>query len=379
MKAITVAIGQDRAKVALRDVPKPELTGQDEVLIRVLCVGMDGTDREIIADNFATLPQGKTEMVIGHEVLGIVEEAGPESGLSRGDFVTALVRRPCAEESCVNCLGGEQDFCQSGEYTERGIKGADGYLCGYVAEKSRYVVKLPDACVPYGVFVEPQSIVEKVWSQTLIIQQRMIWKPRRVLIMGSGPLGLLAALTCRVLGLDTYVWSKSDEESLNADIIRRIGGCYRQAGPYTEGAFFSGLTEYAKQLNISFDMIWECSGYAPLGYEAIPLLNRNGILALLGVTPGSGRLDLPSDTTYREMVIKNKCIIGSVNASRHDFETAIDRLLDMERQFPGVLDRLQTNRLTIDEVPGIDFADIPIKAVVDLIPRTEWEALRKDA
>jgi threonine dehydrogenase-like Zn-dependent dehydrogenase len=372
LKAITISGGETRATVSLTDIPKPGLTGPGDILIKVLSVGLDGTDREIIVDNFARYPDGRSEMVIGHELLGVVEEAGPESGLSRGDLVTALVRRPCGEEACVNCCNGLQDYCQTGNYVERGIKGADGFLCEYVVENAKYVVKVPDECLHYGVFVEPQSIVEKVWNQTLKIQQRMIWQPQTVLILGSGPLGILAALTCRVLGFDTYVWSKSASESVNADIIRRIGGHYQEAESSVEGAFFSGLTAYSKQLGKSFDMIWECTGHAPLGYEAIPLVSNNGILALLGVTPGNGHLDLPSDWTYREMVIKNKCIIGSVNASYHDFVTAINRLRDIENHYPGMLGMLQTNRLSIEDVPAIDFCKMTIKAVVDVIPPAQW-------
>ncbi|MDR6879506.1 glucose 1-dehydrogenase [Bacillus sp. 3255] len=378
MKAVAIRDEESRVKVTVRDIPNPSLTGPEDVVIRVLCVGLDGTDREIIVENFARFPSGKLEMVIGHELLGVVAEAGIESGFASGDLVTALVRRPCGEEACVNCHHGRQDFCQTGNYTEHGIARADGFLCEYVVENAKYVVRVPNACMPYGVLVEPQSIVEKVWNQTMVIQERMIWKPRTVLITGSGPLGILAALTCRVLGFDTYVWSKSDPESLNAAIIRSIGGHYRQAESSTDGTFFSRLTEYGNQLGMSFDMIWECSGHAPLGYAAIPLLNNNGILALLGVTPGSDRLDLPSDQTYREMVVKNKCIIGSVNASHHDFETAINRLQEIEKHYPGMLSMLQTDRLSIDAVPDIDFAHIKIKAVVDLIAPTRWPAIMNE-
>jgi threonine dehydrogenase-like Zn-dependent dehydrogenase len=166
LKAITISGGEAQATVSLTDIPKPGLTGPGDVLIRVLSVGLDGTDREIIVDNFARYPEGRSEMVIGHELLGVVEEAGPESRLSRGDIVTALVRRPCGEEACVNCRNGQQDFCQTGNYVERGIKGADGFLCEYVVENAKYVVKVPEECLQYGVFVEPQSIVEKVWNQT---------------------------------------------------------------------------------------------------------------------------------------------------------------------------------------------------------------------
>jgi threonine dehydrogenase-like Zn-dependent dehydrogenase len=378
LKAITINGGESRVTVSLADIPKPELTGPEDVLIRVLCVGLDGTDREIILDNFARYPEGRSEMVIGHELLGVVEKAGSESGLSRGDLVTVLVRRPCGEEVCVNCRNGQQDFCQTGNYVERGIKGADGFLCEYVAENTKYVVKVPEECLPYGVLVEPQSIVEKVYTQTLKIQQRMIWQPQTMLILGSGPLGILAALTCRVLGLDTYVWSKSDSESVNADIIQRIGAHYREAESPAEDAFFSGLTAYSKQLGKKFDMIWECTGHAPLGFEAIPLVSNNGILALLGVTPGRGRLDLPSDSTYREMVIKNKCIIGSVNASYHDFVAAINRLRDIENHYPGMLGMLQTSRLSIEDVPAIDFSKMAIKAVVDVVPPAQWVSVNME-
>ncbi|NBD24858.1 glucose 1-dehydrogenase [Paenibacillus glycinis] len=372
MKAIAIS-GIEQVTVSLTDSPKPQSDGPADVLIRVLCVGLDGTDREIIADNFARYPEGRSDMVIGHELLGVVERAGPESGFARGDFVTALVRRPCGE--CVNCRNGQQDFCQTGRYTERGIKGADGYLCEYVAEHSAFVIEVPEACLPYGVLVEPQSIVEKVWAQTLKIQQRMIWQPGTVLILGSGPLGILAAMTCRILGFDTHVWSKSDAASANADILRRIGAHYREADSSAEDAFKSGLTAYAERLGTGFDMIWECTGHAPLGFEAIPLVRNNGILALLGVTPGSGRLDLPSDTTYRELVVKNKCVIGSVNASRDDFETAIHRLREIERHYPGMLDKLQTDRMSIEDVPAIEFGRIAIKAVVDVVPQAEWASL----
>ncbi|MBM7569057.1 glucose 1-dehydrogenase [Paenibacillus sacheonensis] len=375
MKAITISGGESQATVSLVNIPKPELTSPEDVLIQVLCVGLDGTDREIIVDNYAKYPEGKFEMVIGHELLGVVTRAGSKSGLTCGDLVTSLVRRPCGEEDCVNCRNGQQDFCQTGRYVERGINRADGYLCEYVVENAKYVVKVPDECLPYGVLIEPQSIVEKVYTQTLQIQQRMIWQPRTVLVTGSGPLGILAAMTCRVLGLDTYVWSKSDAVSMNAAIIRSVGAIYQEAVSSEQETFLSGITAYAKQLGKKFDMIWECSGYAPLGFEAIPLLNHNGILALLGVTPGSGRLDLPSDLTYQEMVMKNKCIIGSVNASYDDFTTAIDRLRAIESHYPGMLGLLQTNRLDIEDVPAIDFGKMTIKAVVDVVPQAQWTSI----
>jgi threonine dehydrogenase-like Zn-dependent dehydrogenase len=317
-------------------------------------------------------------MVIGHELLGVIEQAGPESGLMRGEIVTVLVRRPCDDASCTACRHGQQDYCQSGAYTERGIRGADGFLSEYVVEQARYVVPIPAGCASYGVLVEPQSIVEKVCSQIAIVQQRVKWEPRTALITGSGPLGILTALTCRTMGLDTHVWSRSGNDSVNASLIRRCGAFYHEAedagtaGPDSiapgpeDRIFSSGLQQFVESRGIRPDIIWECSGHTPLAFESIKLLNPNGVLAILGVTSGSRRLDIPCDLLNQEMVLKNKCIIGSVNASRADFVTGIDRLQEMERDFPGLLGEMMTDRLTMEQVPGLNFSTLTVKAVVDL-------------
>ncbi|MDF2718675.1 MAG: glucose dehydrogenase, partial [Paenibacillus sp.] len=202
MKAVVIRNGADRQYVTVAELPMPNPIRPDDVLIRVISVGLDGTDREIVRDRYGVLPEGAEQMVIGHELLGVIEQAGPESGLMRGEIVTVLVRRPCDDASCTACRHGQQDYCQSGAYTERGIRGADGFLSEYVVEQARYVVPIPAGCASYGVLVEPQSIVEKVCSQIAIVQQRVKWEPRTALITGSGPLGILTALTCRTMGLE---------------------------------------------------------------------------------------------------------------------------------------------------------------------------------
>ncbi|MDF2718600.1 MAG: glucose dehydrogenase [Paenibacillus sp.] len=381
MKAVVIRNGADRQYVTVAELPQPRPIRRDDVLIRVLAVGLDGTDREIVQDRYGVLPEGAEQMVIGHELLGKVEQAGPESGLSPGELVTVLVRRPCGEASCTACRHGQQDYCQSGTYTERGIRGADGFLCEYVVEQSRYVVPLPADGVSYGVLVEPQSIVEKVFSQIAIIQQRVRWEPKTALITGSGPLGILTALTCRTLGLETHVWSLSGKESINARLIRRCGAFYHEAGTAVTGEadsgaaaqmdrpFDSGLDKFAARRGIRPDMIWECSGHTPFAFESMKLLNPNGVLAILGVTSGSRRMDIPIDLLNQEMVLKNKCVIGSVNASRADFESGIRRLQEMERMFSGLTGELMTDRLTMEQVPELDFSAIAVKAVVDLAGR----------
>lgn len=376
MKAIRVKqLRQGNPSIALETVEDPVISHPQEVIVRVLAVGLDGTDKEILQEKYGVPPQGEDDLTTGHESLGVVAEAGAESGFSPGDLVTAIVRRPCRKQSCVNCRNGHSDFCQSGEFVERGIKGAHGFLSEYYKEEGRYLVQVPSELLKQGVLVEPQSIVEKVWDQVLRVQQRLIWEPRTALILGSGPLGLLAAMTCRLLGLDAYVWSRSPQNSLQAQLVRDCGGVYQQAETDKDGA--GSLTAYAEGLGKPLDLILECTGFSPLAFEAMAVLAPNGVLALLGVTPADRKLEIPSDMLNQSMVLENKCVIGSVNASRKDFETAIYRLQQMEKEYPGWLDRLVTNRMKLDAVPQLDFASIPIKAVVDLVPVEQWRDLVK--
>jgi threonine dehydrogenase-like Zn-dependent dehydrogenase len=193
---------------------------------------------------------------------------------------------------------------------------------------------------------------------------------------GSGPLGLLAALTCRVLGLETHVWSMSPVDGVQAKLARGCGAVYHQAGGTDGGGpAAKTLTELAGSLGKRIDLIWECTGYSPLAFEAIGALGPNGVLALLGVTPGKRTETVPVDVLNRELVLENKCVFGSVNAARKHFETGLYRLQRMDERYPDVLRGIVTNRLRLEDVPGFDFAKVAVKAVVDVVPAGQWERL----
>ncbi|GGD64240.1 glucose 1-dehydrogenase [Paenibacillus nasutitermitis] len=367
MKAIVLRMDGEQGFTELVEIDKPQIRFPTDVLIRVLRVGLDGTDREIIQEQYGIPPEGENQLVIGHELLGAVVEAGEQSGYAQGDLVTALVRRPCRHLDCVNCRNGQPDFCVTDEYTERGIKAAHGYLSEYVVVEAAYLVKLPPSCMDYGVLVEPQSIVEKVWHEVLRIQQRMIWQPKTALVIGSGPLGLLAAATCRSLGMETYVWSLNDPGSFSAELVRQCGARYMQAHE-------DGAERFGVEKGVRLDMVWECSGYTPNAFHAMQALGNNGVLAMLGVTGDNRQQMLPVDRINQELVMKNKCVIGSVNASRVDFETGVYRLQQIEQQYPGLLQSIASDVCTIEQVPFIDFSRLNMKAVVDLVPPDQWES-----
>jgi len=157
MKAITV-IPKKTASVCLTNVADPILT-ESTVKVKVLKVGIDGTDKEIVEGLYGEAPAGDTKLVIGHESYGEVIEVGSKiSNLSVGDKVVAMVRRP---DGCPNCQAGDQDMCLWGNYTERGIKGAYGYLSEFYTEKPAYLFKVSESLGELAVLLEPTSVAEK--------------------------------------------------------------------------------------------------------------------------------------------------------------------------------------------------------------------------
>ena len=121
MRAVIVT-PREPSSGRLAEVPDPQ-PRDGEVLVQVHQVGLDGTGAEILQGQYGEAPPGDDYLIIGHESLGRVEKVmGGATGLSPGDRVVAIVRRP-DPVPCRNCAVGEWDMCLNGQYTERGIKG----------------------------------------------------------------------------------------------------------------------------------------------------------------------------------------------------------------------------------------------------------------
>ena len=140
MKAIAIVPGTQSVHVA--DVPEPTIGAPDEIKLRMVRVGICGTDREEVTGGRADAPAGQTELVIGHEMLGQVVEVGSAVQRVRpGDYAVFTVRRGCG--TCLPCLMNRSDMCLTGGYRERGIKGLDGYQTEYAVDKEQYLVQIP--------------------------------------------------------------------------------------------------------------------------------------------------------------------------------------------------------------------------------------------
>jgi threonine dehydrogenase-like Zn-dependent dehydrogenase len=336
MKAIAVFPGKpnsahlaDLAKPSVSDVP-----GGRGVLVRVLRVGVDGTDREINAAEYGAAPDGYDFLVIGHEGFGQVEAVGPNVSFIRpGDFVVATVRRPGS--SLYDAIG-LQDMTTDNEYFERGINLRHGYLTEYYVEDEQFVVKVPAGLRDVGVLLEPMTVAQKGIAQAYEIQRRLkVWRPRKAAVMGAGTLGLLASLVLRLRGLEVTTFGRSRRPYLNADLLDAVGARYVAT---TERSIRDTAVEYGP-----FDLIFEGTGSSAVVFESMQVLAKNGVLVLTSITGGSHTLEVPADRINLEFVLGNKVMVGSVNASRENFETGVRDMAQAEAEYPGWLRRLLTD------------------------------------
>lgn len=338
MKAGAVTPGQkDSARVVEMDVPIPR---PGEVLVKILEVGIDGTDREISQGRYGEPPPGQDFLVLGHEALGEVKNFSG-TDFSEGELVVPLVRRP---DSCINCRSGQSDMCIEGNYRECGIRGAHGFLRDYLAEVAHFLVRVPQNLRQVAVLTEPMSIVTKGVTQSIEFHHRSAGPVQVALVLGAGSLGLLATAFLRWQGLNTYALDILSKSSLKGQIVETIGATYLDAHHYH-------INELPRQLG-NLDLVVEATGNSTVAFQAMSALGVNGVLCLMGVSTGEKRLEICADCLNMEMVLGNKVVFGTVSANRSHFKQAILLLGEIEQKWPEWLARLITQRL-----PLVDFED----------------------
>src|SRR5919109_414045 len=169
MRAVAVTPGARDSVHVRDDVPDPR-PSDAQALVRVVETGLCGTDVDIGQGLFGAAPPGSEYLVLGHENLGVVQSAPPDSGVNPGDLVVSTVRRPCPER-CAPCRAGRSDMCLTGNYLERGIKGLHGFMAERYAESPTYLVRVPATLRGVAVLMEPASIVEKGLDEAWAIQR----------------------------------------------------------------------------------------------------------------------------------------------------------------------------------------------------------------
>lgn len=341
MKAVAVTPGVEHS-ARLIDTPKP-VPAKGQARVKVIRVGIDGTDIEIDRAEYGEAPAGEEHLVIGHESFGVVESVGTDvEDIGPGDYVAATVRRP---DDCHHCKAGEQDMCITGDYTERGIKGRHGFLSEYYVESPEYLVKLPPVLKEAGVMLEPLTVVEKGIRHSFAAQTRMkAWRPRKALILGAGPIGLLGAMLIRLKGLEAIVYSRDPNQDI-ADRVSAIGATY-VAKHDEKGEIVHHLGQMPQKFG-PFDFLLEATGFPEVALGAMRIIGLNGILCLTSVTGGESPMQICPACLNLDVVLGNRVILGSVNANRIDFEQGVEDLIACRKRWPGWIESLITRRVSL--------------------------------
>jgi threonine dehydrogenase-like Zn-dependent dehydrogenase len=341
-----VAVFPEQRDIRVVDVTEPSPPTGHEVLLHVLEVGICGTDREIAAFEYGDPPTGSDHLILGHEAVAEVLQIGEEvTTVGVGDLVVPTVRRPCTDSRCRACRAGRQDFCTTGEFTERGIRRAHGYLTELVIEDEHNLIEVPPQLTDVAALIEPLSIAAKAAEQAQAIQQRLPWELEkgRVLVLGAGPIGMLGAIAMTVTGFDTIVYSREPADSPRADKVRELGATYLS----TDQTPIDKISSVTGPI----DVIYEAVGVATVAFAATEALAPNGLLILTGIPAPAEPATLALDRIMKDMVLNNQAIVGTVNAGRSAFALAVQKLEQAMYLVPGSVRAIITKRVPLNAAP----------------------------
>ena len=361
MKAL--AVFPSSREVRLIDQSEPVIAGPTEVKLRILEAGICGTDREIASFQYGTPPAGSPYLVIGHEAFGEVVDIGSGvTGLVPGDLAVLMVRRPCLHEHCGPCRNGRQDFCITGDFTERGIKGAHGFMTEFIVDDERYMIKVPRELREVAVLLEPLTVGEKAAEQVRVLTQRLPGNLKNdpsnlnAVVLGAGPIGLLGAMKMVNGRWNTWVYSLDKADSPNVRIVSDIGARFVSSAEHRPA-------EMARMVgNIS--LIYEATGAARISFEMLGVLGVNGVFVFTGVPGIKSPVEIDAEQIMRNLVLNNQVICGTVNAGRASFEEGIRDMESFMRHFPAAVRALVTARVTLNDARDAVLSRGGIKSVI---------------
>ncbi|AWR96870.1 alcohol dehydrogenase catalytic domain-containing protein [Acidianus sulfidivorans JP7] len=325
--------------VEIKDLNDNEVQNYGKVRIKTLYNGICGTDREIVNGKLTFSMSNKNFLVLGHEAIGVVEE-GYEN-FKQGDLVMPINRRGCGK--CLNCLLGRPDFCETGEFVEAGINGMDGFMREYWYDDPKYLVKIPKQIEDIGILAQPLADIEKSVEEIINTQKRVpswtcddgTYNCRKVLIIGTGPVGMLYSLVFKTLGFEVWISNRREPNDIETTVIEEANLNY-----------FNSYRGF--DINQKFDVIIDATGAdASILDKIFPLLKRNGVMGLFGF-PISGNFSI-NYKDIQEMVLSNKIIVGLVNGQKPHYQQAIVHLSAWKTLYPKTSKLLITRNVPIDD------------------------------
>jgi threonine dehydrogenase-like Zn-dependent dehydrogenase len=264
------------------------------------------------------------------------------------DLVVGFVRRP-DPEPCYACARDEWDACRNGQYTEHGIKELDGFMREFYRADPEALVRIDQTLGKLGVLLEPTTVVAKAWEQVEKVGSRSEWEPETVVIVGAGPIGLLAALLARQRGLEVHVIDRVTT-GIKPDLVRDLGATYH-----------TGLISDVMR---NPDVIIECTGVPSLVFDSIDAVGPSGVVCLTGVSAAGHKIEVDGGAIGRGMVLGNKVVVGSVNANRRHYAAGADALAKADKEWLG---RLITRSVPMEQFhEALEHGTDDVKVVVEI-------------
>ncbi len=278
MKAL-VKTERGPGHVEIREVAKPS-PGAGEVLIEVKACGICGTDVHVMHDEFPYWPP----VILGHEFAAQVVEAGLDTSLFQvGDRVVGEPHtRACGR--CFLCRTGNIQICAMKRSPGWGI---DGAFTRYLKMPERLLHRIPD-----GMSYDTAAVVEPTANTVHdVIERAKVEAGDFVVVLGPGPIGLLAAMTARAAGArHTVVIGAAQDQAMRLPKARELGFETLVAG--NGGSPLDAVQEATGGLGA--DLVIECSGSAAGIGSAVDLVRKKGRICAIGLT-GKPSIPFPWD------------------------------------------------------------------------------------
>lgn len=322
-----VAMYYSNKDIRLKEIPTPK-PGPGEMLIKVMVSGICGSDvMEWYRD-------GKTPLVLGHEIAGEIVEVGEGVKQYRiGDRVSASHHVPC--NTCHYCLRGHHTVCDTLRKTKFIPGGFSEYVLLPPINVDRGVYLLPDeVSFEEGSFTEPLACV-------LRGQRLAGLKPgNTVLVVGSGISGLLHIQLATALGAGRIV--ATDVIDFRLDAAKRFGANYAiNAKDYTP--------DFLREINngLLADVVIICTGSTTAINQGLQSVERGGTILFFAATDKGVTIPI----SFNDLLFRNEVtLMSSYAGDRSDHMTAVELIRNRRVQVKEMI----THRLSLEET-GLGF------------------------
>lgn len=265
-------------------------------------------------------------LVMGHEYVGVVSDAGSREDLNVGDRVTALPISPCGH--CEACLTGNPQYCPETWTYATGLSLTNpGALAPKMAIRPDMVLKVPD-----NVSDEEVAMVEPSAVGLHAVHLADIKVGEKVLVIGGGIIGLVSAMFAKMEGASYVALSETNDARGKKSVKLGVSDEWFDAKDTKMLEKTTQITEGG------FDVVIECCGNSPAVSSALMAVKPGGRVILVGVSLGT--VTIPTIVSVmRELTIK-----GSIAYTKEEFKTCIDLMANKK------IDVLKF----VDDIVGLD-------------------------